>query len=310
MIEIAEIVLPVFGIIAIGYVAAWTRLVSDRVADGLSEFIFVIAMPALLFRTMVTNALPESIPWAYWLSYVGGLGTTWLLTHILVRRWFGAPPLEAVIAGLTVGQGNLVVAGIPLVLKAFGDSATIPIALLIAINLPLTMSVATLLLEGAGGASGKAIAKRLARAIVTHPILIGIFAGLIGNGLGVKLTGPVDVVIEALGRAGPPAALFALGMALRHYGIGERIGLTVFLTAMKLLLAPLLVYGLAVHVFNLPQTFASVAVLFAAMPVGVNVYLFAVRYKTGVPLTSAAIALSTGLAVVSSAFWLWVLGVG
>lgn len=310
MSEIAAIVLPVFGIIAIGYAASWTGLVTERVSDGLSEFIFVIAMPALLFRTMVTNELPSAIPWGYWSVYVVGLGAAWGITHVAARRLFGAEPLEAVIAGLNVGQGNLVVAGVPLVLKAFGDDATIPVALLIAINLPLTMTVATLLLEGAHGTQTRTIVKRLGRAIITHPILIGIFAGLLAHAAGLTLSGPVDTILDALGRAGPPSALFALGMALRHYGIGERLGLTFFLTAMKLAVAPFFVYLLAVHVLHLPPTFTAVAVLFAAMPVGVNVYLFAARYKTGVPLTSAAIALSTAAAVASSAVWLWVLGVG
>lgn len=308
MMGIAAIILPVFGIVAIGYVASWTRLVSERVGDGLSEFIFVIAMPALLFRTMATNALPEHLPLAYWAAYVGGLGLAWGLTHAVVRKVCRGAPLEAVIAGLTVGQGNLVVAGIPLVMSAFGDEATIPIALLIAINLPLTMSVATLLLEGTNGTGGRVIATRLVRAIATHPILLGIGGGLIVHGLGWRLSGPLDVIVDALGRAGPPGALFALGMALRHYGLGERVGLTLFLTAMKLVVAPVFVLLLAI-LLALPANFTNVAVLFAAMPVGVNVYLFAARYKTGVALTSAAISVSTAIAVVTCAAWLWVLGV-
>lgn len=310
MNEIAAVVLPVFGIIAIGYVASWIGLVSERVGEGLNEFIFVIAMPALLLRTMLTNELPGEVPWNLWLAYVGGIGAAWALTHAIARKVFQTPPLEAVVAGLGVGQGNVVVAGIPLVLKAFGDSAAIPVALLLVINLPLTMTVATLLLEGTAGGVGAAAFKKLARGISTHPILLGIFAGLICKSLGLKLAGPADVIVSQLGQSGPPAALFALGMALRHYGFGARLGLSFLLSFMKLLIAPLFVYLLARYVFALPPVFTAVAVLFAGMPVGINVYLFAARYKTGVGLTSAAIAMSTALAIVSSVFWLWLLGVG
>jgi hypothetical protein len=50
-------------------------------------------------------------------------------------------------------------------------------------------------------------------------------------------------------------------------------------------------------------------VLFAAMPSGINAYLFAERYREGVAFSSAAIALTTTLAAFTALFWLWWLGV-
>ena len=310
MAEIAAIVLPVFGLIAVGWVTAATRLLSERVADGVAEFVFTIAMPALIFRTMLTNQLPAEIPWGYWLAYFGGIGAVWAATQLMARYAFRAEPQEAVIAGLTVAQSNLVLAGIPLVIKAYGEDAAVPVALLIAINLPATMTTASLLLEATAGRSAGAALKNVGRGLTTHPILIAIVLGLAGRLVGLKLPDPVDQIFVALSQAGPPGALFALGMAMRQYGLGGRLPFTVTLTIVKLLVTPLAVYLLAKYVFTLPPTFTGVAVLFASMPAGVNVYLFAVRYRTGVQLASSAIALSTAAAVLASGFWLWVLGVG
>lgn len=310
MAEIVAIVLPVFGLIAVGWVAAATGLLSERVADGVAEFVFTIAMPALIFRTMLTNQLPAEIPWGYWLAYFGGIGAVWAATQLMARYAFRAEPQEAVIAGLTVAQSNLVLAGIPLVIKAYGEDAAVPVALLIAINLPVTMTTASLLLEATAGRSAGAALKNVGRGLATHPILIAIVLGLAGRLGGLKLPDPVDQIFVALSQAGPPGALFALGMAMRQYGLGGRLPFTVTLTIVKLLVTPLAVYLLAKYVFTLPPTFTGVAVLFASMPAGVNVYLFAVRYRTGVQLASSAIALSTAAAVLASGFWLWVLGVG
>jgi malonate transporter len=47
------IVLPVFGLIAIGYVARQTGVLSDRTGEGLSDFVFTLAVPCLIFRTLV-----------------------------------------------------------------------------------------------------------------------------------------------------------------------------------------------------------------------------------------------------------------
>jgi malonate transporter and related proteins len=74
MREIATIVLPVFGIIALGYVVAWRGIIPERMGEGLSAFVFTIAIPAYLFRTMLTSTLPAAIPWEYWAVYFGGLG--------------------------------------------------------------------------------------------------------------------------------------------------------------------------------------------------------------------------------------------
>jgi predicted permease len=79
--------------------------------------------------------------------------------------------------------------------------------------------------------------------------------------------------------------------------------------ALKLVLHPLVVMGLALYVFEMPRAWAGVAILFAACPSGINAYLFAQRYGEGIALASSSIALSTGLALVTITVWLQVLGV-
>ena len=76
---------------------------------------------------------------------------------------------------------------------------------------------------------------------------------------------------------------------------------------LKLFVMPGLVLLLARYVVPMPPVWAKVAVISACCPTGVNAYLVAARFRTGEALASNAITLSTGLAVVTSAFWLWVL---
>jgi predicted permease len=72
----------------------------------------------------------------------------------------------------------------------------------------------------------------------------------------------------------------------------------------------LLVYLLGTYVFRLEPVFTGVAVLFAALPSGINGYLLAMRYKTAEAFASNTIAISTAASVVTVAAWLWILGVG
>jgi predicted permease len=304
MFETLQVVLPIFIVIALGYGAASTGLLGDRVAEGLSEFVFVVAIPILLFRTLATAAMPEAQPWAYWAAYFAALAVVWVLTTFLGSRLFGLKDQEAAIASFTTVQSNTVFIGIPLVLRAFGDDAAVPMFLLIAIHLPLTMTVATLLVERADSGPRRwgAMLGRLAM----HPILIGISAGVLWRVTGFDLPQPVAAATRLMADAAAPTALFALGMTLKRHGLAAPLPLLGMITMLKLVVQPALVYVLAVHLLPMPPIWAAVAVLFAACPCGVNAYLLAERYKIGVGLSSGAVALSTALAVITTAGWVWI----
>jgi malonate transporter and related proteins len=304
MVATFLIVLPIFIIIAAGYMAAATGLLRDRVADGLSDFVFVIAIPVLLFRTMATAALPEAQPVFYWLAYFASLGVVWLSATLLARRVFGISGQELPIAGFTAAQSNTVFVGIPLILRAFGDAGAVPLFLLIAIHLPITMTVATLLVEKSDNSKNDWIG--MVRKLALHPILLGIFLGLVYRVSGLPLPGPLESASKLVADAAAPTALFALGMTLRHYGLNAPLGLVSVLAALKLMVHPALVYILAFHVLPMPPVWAAVAVLFAACPSGVNAYLLAQRYQTALALSSSVIAVTTLLGVLTTTFWVWI----
>ena len=45
MNQIVAIVLPVFGLIALGYAAAWSGVLRRETGEALSDFVFIIAIP-------------------------------------------------------------------------------------------------------------------------------------------------------------------------------------------------------------------------------------------------------------------------
>ena len=223
---------------------------------------------------------------------------------IVAQRVFKLDYGASVIAGFSAGQANTVMVGIPMILAAFGEDGAVPLFMLIAIHLPIMISIATLLIEGREAHLLRVLAK------LTHnPIVVSILAGGAARLIGYSPDGFIKVFIDMLAQTGVPCALFAMGVALHRYGLEEGSALPTFLTAMKLIFHPLLVLIFARYVFTMPPAWSGVAVLFAACPCGVNAYLFAERYKTGAGVASSAIALSTALSVVTSVFWLWALGV-
>lgn len=305
MLAALLVVLPVFGLIALGYLARWTKLLRETTGEGLSDFVFVLAVPCLLFRTLATADVPQTQPWGYWIAYFTGLAIVWALAMLIASRVFARKGPELVVSGFAAAQSNTVFVGVPMILKAYGDAGAVPLGLLLAIHLPVTMTVATLLAEGRAASPAMMI-----RRLFTHPIIIGIILGMLARPVVGQLPAPFWTLIDLIAAAAVPCALISLGIAMRRYGLESGLGLPVALSALKLGLHPLIVYLLATKVFDMPPHWSGVAVLFAACPCGINAYLFAERYRQGVADASSAITLSTLISLFTTAAWLTWLGVG
>ena len=137
--------------------------------------------------------------------------------------------------------------------------------------------------------------------LAKNPIIMALLLGLLWRATGLGLNSIVDDVISKLGQAAIPCALFALGMSLAAYSLRGEIRAAPTLTFLKLGLMPLCVWVTAYHVFQLPPVWAGTALILAAVPTGLNGYLFAVKYDCGIASVSATIALSTLISVVSLA---------
>jgi predicted permease len=309
--EILDIVLPVFGLIGIGAAVAWTKLLGRASGEALSEFVFVVAIPLLVFRIMATADLGSVSAWRLWVAFFASFVVSWIAGTLLTRRLFGRDARGGLVAGLAAGYGNTTLIGIPLALVAFGAEGSVPMALIIAVQLPLMMTAVALLMvraelkDGATpeGAKTGSVLKSVAENLIANPIVIGLVAGAAWRILGVPLSGlPADLV-NRLADVAATLALFAMGMSLKSYGIRGNVAAGLALTFLKLIVMPAVAL-LLVRQIGVPPTAAKVAVIAAACPTGVTPFLVAGRFRTGEGLASTTITMSTVLAVVSVAVWL------
>lgn len=310
LFDIALIVLPIFALIGIGYLSGWTRHLGERAADGLADYVFGLAVPVLIFKTLSEAKLPEGgQPWGYWIAYFSGAFLVFGIGFFLAKTIFRRSHLEAVLQGFASGQANTVFVGVPIILKAFGEAGAVPLFLLIAVHLPIMTTAATILAEGAESGVSRATLIRLAKALARNPILFGIYGGALARLLGVQATGVAGQVVGMIAASSIPCALVSMGLALRRYGFVGDLGPAVMISALKLVIHPLIVFGLT-RLLPMPPVWAGVAVVFAAMPSGVNAYLLASYYRTGVASAAGAVSISTLASLLTITFWLYVLGVG
>jgi predicted permease len=298
---LVDLILPVFGLIAFGYAATFTPVFDQAAGRALAAFVFWFAIPIMLFRNMAGQELPAVLPWGYLLSYYLSALLVFAMGMAASRLLFGAPLEEQAIMGFGGSYGNVVLLGTPLVLSAFGPQATLPFFLILSFHSVLMFTVVTVVVElGQGGSAElRRLPQRVGQGLVKNPILVALLSGLAFHGLGLALPRAVDKWAELIGQAAGPCALFSMGASLRAYRIGGAISRAAVMMTLKLALLPLLVWLLAARVFAVEPLWVAVAVITAAMPCGVNSYLFAERYKVGQAESAAAIIVSTALSVVT-----------
>ena len=101
MSPVVETILFVFGLVALGYLAGLTGYLKVAVSDALTEFAVGVALPLLLFRTMVGADFHGSAPWALWIAYFSAAAAAWLGGHLAMTRIFGRDPQMGVIGGFS-----------------------------------------------------------------------------------------------------------------------------------------------------------------------------------------------------------------
>jgi predicted permease len=99
-------VLPIFIMILIGWLTVKLRLMKAEIGDALSEFVFKIAVPLLLFRTIANADFHGASPFRLWIAYFSGVGVTWVAAHIAATRFFGRDDRIGVLAGVSSAHGR------------------------------------------------------------------------------------------------------------------------------------------------------------------------------------------------------------
>ena len=306
-----DVVLPVFLIIAFGYLAARTKLLSEDAIDGLMRFSQSFAIPCLLFRSIseldLTTSFEPGLLFSFYIGAFAAFATGFLGAH----KGFNRPLDESVAIGFACMFSNSLLMGLSITERAYGTAALTGNYAIIAMHSPMFYAFGIALMEWVRsrgqGLSGLALGGQVVRAIFAQPLVIGIVAGVAVNLSGLAVPEAVGAATDMMGRAGLPAALFGLGGILMRYRPQGDKSLIALVVVITLILHPVVTYLLARYVFvvNLPALRSSVVT--AAMPPGVNAYLFAHMYGTGRRVAASAVLIATALSILTAWFWLQLL---
>ena len=311
--RIADLILPVFAVILTGGIVGYTGYLPRALSEALIRFAYNIAMPALLIVTIAQEPSRSLIRWRFLLAFGGGSLLCFILvfgimafgiTSIRTSRTLASRTMYGMAASMT----NTGFVALPVLEAIYGPRAVLPAAIATVFVAVVMFPLAVVLLEfGQRDADGARTPPMVTvRHVVLNPLVISTLIGILLSALGLRLPGPVTAYLGIMADALTPCALFAIGLGLSIDGVRASIGRASLLSVVKLVIMPLIVYGLCVYL-GIDPLYTIAAVICAAVPTAKTVYILAGEYHCEEMMVASTVSLTTLASVVSLVVWLYAL---
>jgi hypothetical protein len=208
--------------------------------------------------------------------------------------------------GMAASMTNTGFVALPVLEAIFGQRAVLPAAIATVFVAVVMFPAAVILLElGQRDAHGSPTAPMVTvRRIVLNPMVISVLIGILLSVLNLRMPGPVTAYLNILADALTPCALFAIGLGLSIDGLRANLGRASLLSAVKLVLMPLIVYGLSLCL-RLDPLSAIAAVICAAVPTAKTAYILAGEYRCEEMMVASTVSLTTLASIISLVVWLY-----
>jgi malonate transporter len=264
---------PLFLLIGLGYLAVRTGYLQPAWRAALGGFVLRVALPVLLFRSVMRNPVSETLDGPFLAAFTAGslavLALGWLWMRLVRRQ-----SLEtAAIAALGMCCSNSSFVGFPVAAQFIGDTAAIALSLAAMVENAIVIPICLALAESASARHvpfHRALGQGLLR-LRSNPLIIATVTGLLFNLMQLQLPDMAAKAIDLLANASAPVALIYVGGILVGPPIQSMLRDAAEIGFGKLVLHPLLVAAAVVAFGPEDPVLAGAAVLFAASPM-VSIY--------------------------------------
>ncbi|MDR0384802.1 MAG: AEC family transporter [Prevotellaceae bacterium] len=298
----ANVVLPLFLLIATGYVLKQLRFVSESFLSEANRFVFNFPLPLMLFQN-IRNTF-------------NGQAVTLFDTRLILSAFAG---ITAVIAALliivplfrkrraTTGsliqgiyRSNFIIYGLPLATGMYGESAIVPISMLLGMVIPVYNVVAVVVLtvfsetKSISSISFLLIVKN----IFKNPLLLACIAGFVAGTLDMRFPGFIENPVNEISKIATPLALLVMGGLFRFRGLVSNF-LTVFAAVMiKLVVIPLAAMIVFIRMGFRDMELAALLCLFAT-PTAVASFIMAENMGCDGEISAHIVVMSTALSAIT-----------
>ena len=294
---VVSAVLPVFGLVACGYLAGRFAIVTQASSVALNQFVYAFALPAMLFVAVYRGSLDEILSGSFLLAVILATLATAIAGFVL-SHYSGARPAESTLRALNASFANTGYLGIPLVTVAYGERAALPAALATVATNIVSFALAIVCLElfvnpRRGGV------RRALSGVARSPLIWPIALAIAFVAFEIRIPVPVERFATLLAAAAGPCALFAIGLFVSQLSIRAGIAASWPSTMLKLVLHPALMAMAAFYLLPIDPFWAKIGVVCASLPLGATAFVLAQRYRLLEAETSTGAVLSTAVSVLT-----------
>ncbi|AMJ60134.1 AEC family transporter [Bosea sp. PAMC 26642] len=310
--NILNLVAPFFGLILLGYLIGRYRQAPEAGLAWLQFFLIYVALPPLFYRLIADKPVTELANGRFILATTLSTFLAFALSFAIGMRATGRDIPQSVMQGVAGSYSNTGYMGPPLLLAALGPAASAPLVLIFVFDSVLLFSLIPFLMAIAGveKKSPLATARQVAWQVLTHPFNIATLLGVLAAYAHYELPTALDKMTLWLAQAAAPCALFLLGVTVALRPIKAVPAEVPVLVAIKLVLHPLLVWALLSAIGDFPDIWIFTAVIMAALPPALNIFVIATQYRVGVERASTCILVGTIVSMATLTGFLWLVKTG
>jgi predicted permease len=312
LFHLIDLVAPFFGLILLGFVIGRYKALPEAGLAWMQFFLIYVSLPPLFYRLIADKPLADLANPRFVAVTMLATFLAFALSFALGWRHTRGDMGQAVMQGVAGAYSNIGYMGPPLLLATLGSAASAPVILIFVFDNILLFSLVPFLMALAGveKKSFAATAREVAWKVVSHPFNIAVAFGLVGSWAQVPLPGAIDRMTLWLAQAAAPCALFLLGVTVALRPMKRVPAGVPALVAIKLLLHPLLVWLLLSLVGGFEPVWVYAAVIMAALPPALNIFVISTQYRVGVERASACILIGTIVSMVTLTGFLWLVKTG
>jgi hypothetical protein len=297
---VAAALIPIFGVIALGWALRQSGLVRVELWPGINRLSYQALLPALLFSTISTAEIQGAQTVPFLLAATLAFIAMGVIALVFKPLPVDGPAFTSLFQGGVRWNGFVALA---LTGAVYGSEGAALTALVFAPTVPIIniMCVAVLTIWGASDKTPNF--GRVAGRIVTNPLIIACLLGAAANALGLFRTGPVADTAALAGQAALPLILLAIGAGLNFSALKARPGLLSLSVTLKLIVAPLVFHGLGLA-FGVDGLALVILTAIGATPGAAASYVLASEMGGDAELMAGHVTATTLLAFIAMPLWI------
>lgn len=298
--------IPIFLVMVAGYIFRQIKLLDDGFVKTLNKFNYKVTLPVLLFVDIA-----EADFYAVWdTKFVLFCFGTTLLCILIISFTANIFLKDKSLLGEFIQasyRGSAAVLGVAFIQNIYGNSSIAP--LMILATVPLYNVAAVMILSFTSPDSGgfdKNNLKKSLKGIITNPIILGIFFGMVVSVMGVTMPVVINKTLHNFSVLATPLALIGLGAGFEGRKALKQMKPTLISALTKLFVMPAIFLPCAAALGFRNEKMVAILIMLGA-PTTVSCYIMSRNMGHEGVLSSSCVVATTFLSSIFITLWLFIL---